>query len=111
MTEERRREARHVVDGLRAELDGIAHEILDISASGIRLVRTTTTPATARLRLVSEEACASLDVAMEATFQRASSFAVVYRYRCPLADWPARLARFDVFADLGLPILEDRDGA
>lgn len=111
MVEERRREARYVVDGLRAELDGVAHEILDISASGIRLVRTGAPRATVSLRLVGEEAESRLDLRVTATFQRSSPFDVVYRYRCRRADWPARLAEFDIFADLSLPALEGCDGA
>jgi hypothetical protein len=110
MVEERRHEARHVVDGLRAELDGVPQEILDISASGIRVVRTSAPPATADLRLVSEEAESELDLRFDATCQRSSPFDVVYRYRCTLADWPRRLAAFDVFADLAIPVLEGSDG-
>ncbi len=110
MVDERRCESRHVVDGLRAELDGMPHEILDISASGIRVVRTSAPPATAELRLVSEKAESALDLRVDATCQRSSPFDVVYRYRCTLADWPRRLAGFDIFADLSLPVLEGDDG-
>ena len=110
MVEERRHEARHVGDGLRAELDGVPHEILDISASGVRVVRTTAPPKTVELRLVGEAAESGLDLRCNAALQRESPFDVVYRYRCPRADWPRRLAEFDIFADLSIPVLEGNDG-
>lgn len=83
---------------------------LDISASAIRVVRTGAPRATASLRLVSEEAEGQLDLRVAATFQRSSPFDVVYRYRCARADWPRRLADFDIFVDLSIPALEGCDG-
>lgn len=111
MRPERRRETRHVVDGLTAELDGVAHEILDISASGVRLLRLGMTPAAAALRLEADDPADGLDVTVAARFQRATPLEVVYRYDPPAAGWAERLAGFDVFADLSLDVWDDADGS
>lgn len=108
MVAERRLNPRYVVDGLRAELDGTPHEILDISVDAVRVLTRSPAPAAVRLRLVSEDDDGrALDVAVPARLQRATALEAVFRYGAPVADWPRRLAGFDTFADLSVPEWED----
>jgi hypothetical protein len=110
MVAERRLNPRYVVDGLRAELDGTPHEILDISVDAVRVLSrsSASAPAAVRLRLVSEDDDGrALDVVVPARLQRATALEAVFRYAAPLADWPRRLAGFDTFADLSVPEWED----
>jgi hypothetical protein len=111
MAADRRHEKRYVVDGLRAELDGAPQQILDISASGVRLLCPEMPPITTRLRLISDEPFDAFEVTMLALLQRSTPIEAIYRYYCPLPNWRERLASFDVFADLALDILEQPDGA
>ncbi len=109
MYDERRREPRYVVDGLRAELDGQPSEILDISASALRLLRSPAggqCAAEVRLRLSAEAGFPAVDLRSHATLIRFTPDAMVYAYRAEIAEWPFLLKAFDTFQDLSLPALE-----
>ena len=106
MADERRMEPRHVVVGIDATLNGIPSAIVDISRSGVRLVR----PA----EFVADD-FALIDFSLkepgrskprsfrvEARLVRATAIDVSYIYAPPLRRWEAMLRAHDTFAQTAL---------
>ena len=93
---ERRKEARYVVEGLSAEIGGMPVDIIDISATAVRLARPDrplTFPASLQFRLTCERGDRIFLV--PATLVRESANSLVLSYPKPDRDWNAMLARID----------------
>jgi len=106
MVDDRRKEHRHVVVGIDARLNDRPSAIVDISRSGVRLVRpadfvpaelavidfSVNEPRRSKPRLVR----------VEAHLVRATAIDVSYAYAPPLRRWEAMLRAHDTFAQTAL---------
>jgi hypothetical protein len=106
MAEERRKEARHVVIGIDATLNGTPSVIVDISRSGVRLVRPADFAADdfALIDFTVKEPGRSKPrtFRVEARLVRATAIDVSYVYAPPLRRWEAMLRAHDTFAQTAL---------
>lgn len=106
MLDERRKEHRHVVVGIGATLNGTPSAIVDISRSGVRLVR----PADfvpdelAVIEFSVDEPGRSKprSLRVEARLVRATVIDVSYVYAPPLRRWELMLRAHDTFAQTAL---------
>lgn len=111
MQHERRGQQRYVVDGLVVDIDGVPREILDISASAVRIWRGPSSDLSAdhpTLRFRSEPGFPEVDFVCGGALVRMAPDAIVYQYEARVALWSELLAAFDSFQDLSLPALEDQ---
>ena len=99
MKQEKRLHRRFVVAGLGAEFDGKRREILDISASAVRIQRhgDEAPPKVAQLHLYADGGV--VDVRLRASLARADAHSLTWVYHPPTTDWEERLARLDVFGN------------
>jgi hypothetical protein len=106
MADERRKEPRHVVIGIGATLNGTPSAIVDISRSGVRLVRPADFAADdiAVIEFSVEEPGRSKprSFRVEARLVRATAIDVSYIYAPPLRRWEAMLRAHDTFAQTAL---------
>jgi hypothetical protein len=107
MTAERRKEPRHVVIDVEVMVDDRPCTIVDISRSGVRLLRQFGShPAAVTAKIVFT--LADDGPALKRSFQvvgrlvRASDVELVYVYAPPCPDWEALLRRRDTFAQTEL---------
>lgn len=106
MTSERRKEPRHVVVGIEASLNDVPSTIIDISPSGVRLVRPADFPTEDVVLLTFQLAGAgrskprSYDV--EGRLVRATAVEMTYSYAPPAPRWAAVLRAHDTFAQTAL---------
>lgn len=103
---ERRKEPRHVVVGIDAVVHGAPCAIIDISSSGVRLLRPAGFDAAAAVLIDFTLArCGRLkerSVRVEGLLVRATAIDVTYRYEPPLPQWEALLRAHDTFAQTAL---------
>jgi hypothetical protein len=105
---ERRNEPRYVVEGLDATLDGVPLEILDLSATAIRVWwEHGAPPATGTLRFTSAAGRPKVRTETSATLDHVRGCDAIYRYTMARRDWPRVLGTFDTFADLHVDAWED----
>lgn len=106
MVDERRKEHRHVVVGMGATLNGTPSAIVDISRSGVRLVRPADfVPAEfAVIDFSVREPRRSTPrlIRVEARLVRATAIDISYVYAPPLRRWESMLRAHDTFAQTAL---------
>lgn len=106
---DRRKEARYVVVGIEALLDGTPWPIIDISRSAVRLLKPAGAPVNAsaeivfRLKAMGRGRAHSYPVA--ASLIRATDLELIYGYPLPCARWEERLRARDTFLQTRLTAL------
>lgn len=108
MYAERRREPRYVVIGMEATIDGVACTIIDISRTGVRLLRPSMMagqPAAAELSITLPTGRRRLKhttYVVPARLVRSTPLELVYHYTPPRPHWSAMLRLLDTFAQSAL---------
>lgn len=106
---DRRREPRFVVEGLTVSCDGRPVDVLDVSATALRLWWPEThgdPPAVVTLHLAGERGRPQVDAVVVAQLLRQAPGEAVYAYPEPMPGWRQILPRFDTFLDLRVPVWE-----
>lgn len=106
MHAERRKETRHVVVGMEATLDGVATTIVDISQTGVRLLRAGGTPSEpSRARIVFTVAGGrrrKQSHEVEGRLVRTTALELIYQYTPPHSRWASLLRSLDTFKQTAL---------
>jgi hypothetical protein len=106
MLDERRKEPRHVVVGIEAALNGVPSAIIDISRSGVRLIRPTgfivEDAAVIDFTLARRGRTQKRCFRVEGRLVRATAIDVTYTYDPPLRQWAAMLHARDTFVQTAL---------
>jgi len=108
MTEliERRKEVRHIVVGIEAHIDGAIWPIVDISRSGVRLLKPLGYDRGAGVVEIEFVLLARRHRTVTVTghWLRDSRFDIVFRYTPPTSCWERTLRSLDSFAQTALSL-------
>lgn len=106
MLDERRKELRHVVIGIEARINDVPSTIIDISRSGVRLVRPANFVAPEVVfidfTLDRDGRSKKRSFRVEGRLVRATVIDVTYVYAPPVRRWEAMLRAHDTFAQTAL---------
>jgi hypothetical protein len=106
MQGERRREDRYVVVGMDATLDGVPCTIVDISRSGVRLLRPAgmmSKPDRAVIVFTTGQGRRPTQIfEVEGRLVRASDLELIYAYQPPHLRWASLLRSLDTFRQTAL---------
>jgi hypothetical protein len=107
MIDERRKEPRHVVVGIDATLNGATCAIIDISRTGVRLLRppvfeSTEQPVVIDFTLLRTGRSRARAFRVEGRLVRATAIDVTYAYAPPIPQWESLLRARDTFMQTAL---------
>lgn len=119
MSADRRKEPRHVVVGFEATINGVPSAIVDISKTGVRLLRpegctlaaslgadrgsgTDAFPVEIVFALAGRSASSGRSYRVRGEIVRSTPGEIVCRYEPPIPRWEAVLRSFDTFAQTKL---------
>lgn len=108
---ERRKEQRHVVVGIAAEVNGQPWTIVDISRSAVRLLKPqgyTAAPTHHVIGFTTDEA-PNNKITVAAEIVRSTPLEIVFQYKPPFHGWNALIRKHDTFLLTKLDAIDVED--
>ena len=100
MSSERREHKRYVIDGIAIELAGTPHDIVDVSARTMAVIRRPGTLLAPKYRFVHPNVAALNQPILRLRHLMDRAHLVILQYEVALRDWETVLAAHDVRADM-----------